>query len=201
LDRCCCLPFGGDRVRYDLVATSDAVISSVERKRFEWSCAQSIGRHYFYDFCRIWADDVVALSRTPLGISRAIRQNPRLGEAPTAGNRPVLAVHSEIRQLGPGVLARRVHAAGGSEIKTLGLKHLMHPFQNPAVAEVFAVCPPGMRRKLLALRRLIFETAAKIDGVGEIEETLKWGEPAYLMAETRSGSTVRVGWNKSNTWR
>jgi hypothetical protein len=49
----------------------------------------------------------------------------------------------------------------------------MKPFQNPAVAEVFAGYPLGMRRKVLALRQLFFETVAKIDGVGEIEETLK----------------------------
>jgi hypothetical protein len=49
----------------------------------------------------------------------------------------------------------------------------MQPFQNLAVVEVFAGYPLGMRRKVLALRQLIFETAAKIDSVGEIEETLK----------------------------
>ncbi len=73
----------------------------------------------------------------------------------------------------------------------------MTPFQNPPVAKVFAGYPPHLRRKLLALRERIFETAPKIDGVGEIEETLKWGEPAYVTGKTRSGSTVRRGWKKS----
>ena len=30
-------------------------------------------------------------------------------------------------------------------------------------------------------------------------ETLKWGEPAYLTEVTRSGSTIRLGWNRDAT--
>jgi Domain of unknown function (DU1801) len=51
-----------------------------------------------------------------------------------------------------------------------------------------------MRRKLLALRELILRTAATTKGVGELEETLKWGEPAYLTSASRSGTTVRIAW-------
>jgi hypothetical protein len=54
-----------------------------------------------------------------------------------------------------------------------------------------------MRRQLLALRELIFRTAACTPGVGELEETLKWGEPAYLTTRSKSGSTVRIGWKKN----
>jgi hypothetical protein len=49
-----------------------------------------------------------------------------------------------------------------------------------------------VRKRLLAIRKLIFDTAANIDGVGALEETLKWGQPSYLTSETRSGSTVRI---------
>ena len=73
----------------------------------------------------------------------------------------------------------------------------MKPFINSGVAAVFHTYPLAIRRKLLALRTLIFETAASTEGVGEIQETLKWGEPAYITAQSRSGSTVRIGWNKS----
>lgn len=73
----------------------------------------------------------------------------------------------------------------------------MKPFSNAAVAEAFEACPPAIRRKLLALRTLIFETAASTEGVGELEESLKWGEPAYLTSATGSGSTVRIAWKKS----
>jgi hypothetical protein len=71
------------------------------------------------------------------------------------------------------------------------------PIKNPQVAAVFESYPPKFRRKLLALRALIFETAASIEGVGAIEETLKWGEPAYVTSETKSGSTIRIDWKAS----
>lgn len=73
----------------------------------------------------------------------------------------------------------------------------MIPFQNDAVAAVFAAYPPGVREKLLTLRALIFKTAAKTPGVGPLQETLKWGEPAYLTPQTKSGSTVRIAWKRS----
>ena len=70
----------------------------------------------------------------------------------------------------------------------------MQPFKNAAVAKVFGSYPAPVRSKLLALRDLIFATAAKTQGVGALEETLKWGEPAYLTPHTKSGSTVRIAW-------
>ena len=73
----------------------------------------------------------------------------------------------------------------------------MTPFENTAVERAFAAYPPAMRRKLLALRELIFSTAAATEGVGPLHETLNWGEPAYVTAQTRSGSTVRLGWKRS----
>ena len=68
---------------------------------------------------------------------------------------------------------------------------------DTAVAGVLASYPPAIRLKVMALRRLIFDTAATTDGVGPISETLKWGEPAYLTAASKSGSTIRIGWKKS----
>ena len=46
---------------------------------------------------------------------------------------------------------------------------------------------------LMELRALIFKTAARLPEVGPIEETLKWGQPAYLTPVTKSGSTLRLG--------
>ena len=66
------------------------------------------------------------------------------------------------------------------------------PIQNPAVAKVFSNYPAAIRGKMLALRTLILETAAAIPAVGPLEETLKWGEPAYLTAVSKSGSTMRI---------
>ena len=68
----------------------------------------------------------------------------------------------------------------------------MKPIQNPAVAAKFHNYPPQIRPKLMALRKIILETAANTAEVGEIEETLKWGEPAYLTSQSGSGSTIRI---------
>ena len=65
---------------------------------------------------------------------------------------------------------------------------------NGAVRQVFRSFPPEARRRLERLRALIFETAAALDSVGPITETLKWGEPAYLTEQSRSGTSVRLGW-------
>lgn len=73
----------------------------------------------------------------------------------------------------------------------------MRPFSNTAVAHIFNTYPPAIRSKLLALRALVLTTAASTAGVGEIEETLKWGEPAYLTTQSRSGSTIRIDAKKS----
>jgi hypothetical protein len=64
---------------------------------------------------------------------------------------------------------------------------------DPAVAAVFHGYPRPLRGKLLALRRLILETAATTQGVGPLVESLKWGQPSYLTAESKSGSAVRIG--------
>lgn len=77
----------------------------------------------------------------------------------------------------------------------------MIPPLDPAVAEIFASYPPAIRRKTMALRKLIFETAASTDGAGPITETLKWGEPAYVTAASKSGTTIRIGWKKSTPRR
>jgi len=71
------------------------------------------------------------------------------------------------------------------------------PALHPNVATVFQIYPPAVRRCLMAIRKLIFETASATEGVCPLTETLKWGEPAYLTEATKSGSTVRIGWKKS----
>lgn len=70
----------------------------------------------------------------------------------------------------------------------------MNPINNAAVAEVFGNYPKYIRKKLLFLRQLIFETAAETEDLGPVEETLKWGQPSYI---TKSGSAVRIDWKKA----
>jgi hypothetical protein len=69
--------------------------------------------------------------------------------------------------------------------------------KNPEVAAVFESYPQRIRPRLMFLRQLILDTAASFKGVGEIEETLKWGEPSYLTPITKSGSTIRIAWKES----
>ena len=73
----------------------------------------------------------------------------------------------------------------------------LNEIKNPEVNAVFKSYPPKMRKKLLFLRKLIFETASSFKEVGEIEETLKWGEPSYLTSVTKSGSTIRMDWKEA----
>ncbi|MCK8483332.1 DUF1801 domain-containing protein [Aliiroseovarius sp. S2029] len=70
---------------------------------------------------------------------------------------------------------------------------LSHVFQSTAVADTFAGFPVDTRTGLMALRNLIFSTARETPEVGRIEETLKWGQPAYLTPDSKSGTTIRLG--------
>lgn len=50
--------------------------------------------------------------------------------------------------------------------------------------------PPSAQEKILGLRTLILEAASELN-ISRIEETLKWGEPSYLV---KNGSTIRMDW-------
>jgi len=65
-------------------------------------------------------------------------------------------------------------------------------FGNAQVAAVFRSYPSNVRKNLLALRELIFDVAEQTEGVGELQETLKWGQPSYVPAKTRSGTPIRI---------
>jgi hypothetical protein len=69
---------------------------------------------------------------------------------------------------------------------------------NSTVEATFDAYPTPVKAKLLALRRLIFDTAKATKDVGPLEEALKWGQPSYLTPETNSGSTVRIDQVKSS---
>lgn len=43
------------------------------------------------------------------------------------------------------------------------------------------------------LRNLILETAGEINEIDSLEETLKWGEPSYLV---KKGNKIRIDWKK-----
>jgi uncharacterized protein DUF1801 len=63
--------------------------------------------------------------------------------------------------------------------------------KSPEVELKFQFYPKEIKSKLGYLRKLILEVATEIDSIEEIEETLKWGEPSYLV---KGGSTIRIDW-------
>lgn len=66
---------------------------------------------------------------------------------------------------------------------------------NPQTTEVFENYPDFVRSQMKKLRELVLESASEVDGLENLEETLKWGEPSYL---TKHGSTVRMDWKEKN---
>lgn len=65
------------------------------------------------------------------------------------------------------------------------------------VAAAFDGYDVAIRGRLHELRALIFSVAERTPDVGPLQETLKWGEPAYLTAQTGAGSTIRISRIKS----
>ena len=75
------------------------------------------------------------------------------------------------------------------------------PFADRAVAKVFEAYPEPLKSSLLDLRALIFKIAGGLEGVGPLEEALRWGQPSYLTAKTKSGSMIRLDAVKDSTDR
>ncbi|MAZ19177.1 MAG: hypothetical protein CL535_22990 [Ahrensia sp.] len=57
----------------------------------------------------------------------------------------------------------------------------------------------GAQTLFKSLRSLIFETAHETEGVGELTESLKWGEPSFAPARPRVGSSVRLAIRDDDT--
>lgn len=66
------------------------------------------------------------------------------------------------------------------------------------VKQKFNLYPDHIKPIMERLRDLIIEVAEKTDKVGKLDETLKWGEPAYCTSQTKSGTTIRIDWKPKN---
>ncbi|WP_084591665.1 DUF1801 domain-containing protein [Gilvimarinus agarilyticus] len=64
------------------------------------------------------------------------------------------------------------------------------PFLSDEVEDRFSSYPVKVLPVMLALRELLFSTAKRLN-LTPVEETLKWGEPSYLV---NGGSAVRMDW-------
>ncbi|ASK89001.1 DUF1801 domain-containing protein [Sphingorhabdus sp. SMR4y] len=58
--------------------------------------------------------------------------------------------------------------------------------------------PEPLTVRLVQLRRLILDVASENPAIGPLEETLKWGEAAFLTSATGSGTTVRINRHKKS---
>ncbi|MFZ6751327.1 DUF1801 domain-containing protein [Undibacterium sp. Ren11W] len=70
----------------------------------------------------------------------------------------------------------------------------MTEIESIQVAQVFNHYPQPMRKKMMFLRQLVLDTASECKEADTLEETLKWGEPSYLI---KNGSTIRIDWKNS----
>ncbi|MDW1602924.1 DUF1801 domain-containing protein [Vibrio sp. Vb2960] len=61
---------------------------------------------------------------------------------------------------------------------------------DKAVKDRFDEYPDNARVRLEELRNLVFQVASKLE-LGEVDETLKWGEPSYSV---KTGSPLRMDW-------
>lgn len=65
-------------------------------------------------------------------------------------------------------------------------------FRDPTIRKVFENHDEPVRERLLELRELIIDEAGRHPEIGELQETLKWGQPSYLPARPRVGTTLRI---------
>ena len=56
--------------------------------------------------------------------------------------------------------------------------------------------PAQAQTHFALFRRIVIEVATSAK-VGALDESLKWGQPAYLTPETKSGATIRLGCPKA----
>ncbi len=65
---------------------------------------------------------------------------------------------------------------------------------KPELESKFATYPVKAREQLYRIRDSVF-CVAEEEGLGEVEETLKWGEPSFLV---NGGSTIRMDWKPND---
>jgi hypothetical protein len=61
---------------------------------------------------------------------------------------------------------------------------------KPEIRNTFSTYPVEVQRQLENVRRLILSVAKEND-LGDVEETLKWGEASYRV---KGGSPIRIDW-------
>ena len=57
----------------------------------------------------------------------------------------------------------------------------------------------SIQTTLMKLREMVFETAESSGSIGQLSETLKWGQPSYAPAKPKTGTTLRLWRDKSGS--
>ncbi len=81
----------------------------------------------------------------------------------------------------------KVQTVSSGEILDRKIRQVFESFDEPA------------RDRLLQLREVILDEAGRHPEIGELQETLKWGQPSYLPVKPRIGTTIRIGGHSTNT--
>ncbi|WP_218588604.1 DUF1801 domain-containing protein [Marivita hallyeonensis] len=68
------------------------------------------------------------------------------------------------------------------------------PNPPPSVDAALAVHPEAIQTVLHELRALILDVASVTDGIGDVTETLKWGQPSFSVP---TGTPLRIGVTKA----
>jgi len=71
----------------------------------------------------------------------------------------------------------------------------LNQIKNSDVKKTIQLYPEEIQEQILSIREMIFTLGSQNPEIGEIEETLKWGEPSYI---AKQGSTIRIAWRKSS---
>lgn len=75
------------------------------------------------------------------------------------------------------------------------MKEYLEQMKNTAdmeqkIVDKFKTYPEDVKTKLVEIRTMIYQLASNLT-LGEVDETLKWGEPSYSV---KSGSPIRIDW-------
>jgi len=65
------------------------------------------------------------------------------------------------------------------------------------VTQAFEDYPASVRKVLLDVRKLVFKIQEKDTEIGELNETLRWGELTYLTEKPKTGSMIRLAMTRS----
>jgi hypothetical protein len=69
---------------------------------------------------------------------------------------------------------------------------------KPIVKQKFNLYPAHVKSKMESLRSLIFDTAKTTDGVGELEETLKWNDLLIYLHKPKAVRLSELTGNPNN---